>query len=70
MDHGAKMKPAEVKRAFKRIDDNMSKVSRILQTGRSTIYRWQDHGTDGCSAILLRLVLDGKVTATDIEAAS
>lgn len=61
------MKPAEVKQAFKALGPNMSAISRLLQTGRSSIYRWQEEGTDGCNAILLRLVRNGKITTKDIE---
>jgi hypothetical protein len=63
------MKPAEVKQAFKTLGPNMSAISRLLQTGRSSVYRWQEHGTDSCNAILLRLVRNGTITVKDIEAA-
>jgi hypothetical protein len=62
------MKPAEVKQAYKKLGiTNISALSRLLGTGRSSIYRWQDNGTDGPTAILLSLVIDGKVTSKDIE---
>jgi hypothetical protein len=64
------MAPDEVKQAFAVIGPNISAISRLLQTGRSSLYRWLDEGTDGCNAILLRLVRAGKITADDIEAAA
>jgi hypothetical protein len=63
------MKPAEVEKAFKKADRGMAAISRLLQTGRSSIYRWKESGTEGCNAILLRLLASGKVTVKDIEAA-
>lgn len=62
------MKATEVKRAFEKTELGMSALSRLLQTGRSSVYRWQDEGTDGCNAIVLRLLLAGKITTKDIEA--
>jgi hypothetical protein len=62
------MKPNEVRRAFEKTELNMSALSQLLQTGRSSVYRWQEEGTDGCNAIVLRLLLTGKITPKDIEA--
>lgn len=63
------MKASEVQKVFALMGRGPSAMSQLLQTGRSTVYRWRDGGTDGCNAILLRLVLSGKISVKDIEAA-
>lgn len=63
------MTPEAVNAALDKIGLGMTALSRLLQTGRSTIYRWKEGGTDGCNALLLRLVASGKVTIEDVEEA-
>jgi transposase len=60
------MKPTEVQQAYKKLGKNMSAISRLLQSGRSSVYRWKDKGADGTTAILLRLVLSEKVSVEDV----
>lgn len=61
------MQPSQVRKAFAKLGLGMSAMSRLFQTGRTTVYRWQDDGTDGCNAILLRLLASGKITIQDVE---
>lgn len=63
------MKASEVQRVFALMGMGPSAMSKLLQTGRSTVYRWKDDGTDGCNAILLRLMIAGKISIADVEKA-
>lgn len=63
------MKSSEVQKVFVLMGLGPTDMSKLLQTGRSTVYRWKDGGTDGCNAILLRLLIGGKISIQDIEAA-
>jgi hypothetical protein len=44
-------------------------TARLLGVNEVTVRRWIAHGTTGVVAILLRLMLDGKVTPADVETA-
>lgn len=61
------MKASEVQKVFTLMGMGPSAMSRLLQTGRSTVYRWKDEGTEGCNAILLRLMIAGKISKQDVE---
>lgn len=42
-------------------------AARLLGVADRTSRRWAEEGVDGTAAILLRLMLAGKITAADIE---
>ena len=43
-------------------------AARLLAVNEATSRRWAAHGVSGTAAILLWLMMDGKVTPADIEA--
>ena len=65
--HVTSMKANDVSRALKIIDSNTSRAARLLKTGRSTIYRWKSDGVGGAVNVFLQLVLDGTISAKDVE---
>jgi hypothetical protein len=44
-------------------------ASRLLGVNEATSRRWATHGVTGTAAILLRLMVAGKVSLEDVEAA-
>lgn len=45
-----------------------AEASFVFEADKATVRRWKQFGTDGCNAILLRLLASGKITIQDIEA--
>lgn len=64
------MKASQVRRIVSKLDLDPARLGASLDTGRSSIYRWMECGTDGTNAIVLNLLDGGKVTLKDIEDAS
>lgn len=60
------MDAKQVNQAIEKIGLGPVALGRLLQTGRSTVYRWIHGGTEGCNAIVLRLLQSGKITQQDI----
>ncbi len=46
-----------------------TRVAKAVGQNVSTVRRWKQFGTEGTSAILLRLLASGKITIQDVEQA-
>jgi len=63
------MKASHVKKHLETIGLPEVRAAYVFQTQPVTIKRWERFGTDGCNAILLRLLASGKITIQDVEQA-
>lgn len=55
--------------ALARLELSQLGAARLFRVGERTARRWAEDGVSGPVAIMLRLMLAGKLTAKDIEAA-
>lgn len=62
------MTPTEFRAALARLQLSQLGAARLLQVDGRTARRWAQHGVNGPTAVLLRLLLNGKVRLRDIEA--
>lgn len=54
--------------ALSHLDLTQVGAARLFKIGDRTSRRWAEEGVEGTPAILLQLLLDGKITIADVEA--
>ena len=63
------MTASQYRDALARLDLTQVGAARLLGVNEATSRRWAAHGVTGTAAILLRLMIAGRVDPKDIEAA-
>ena len=64
------MTPAQVRSCLNKVGlSNTTEAALVIGTDPATVRRWKQLGTDGCNAILLKVMASGKITIQDVEQA-
>jgi transcriptional regulator with XRE-family HTH domain len=59
----------QFRRIIKQLDLSQQAAADLVGVNISTAQRWARYGTDGATAILFRLLAQGKLTLGDVRAA-
>lgn len=66
---GASLTANQYRAALKKLGLSQRGAARLLGVDERTSRKWAENGVSGTATILLRLMLAGKVSAAEIEAA-